>query len=458
MFRLTFLASDWSRLEQHLNESSPEEDGAFFLIHRGKGSEDTRLLATKLLFPPDNGWESKGNHRLRPTGQWLSGVIGSAIEDSSGIGFVHSHPHAFHPASLSPIDRETSLEWARTILPTTGGPFISIVVANGKVAGWVFESDASEPCDIDRITVVGEGSIRSVGQSEQPLSADTLDDRQIRALGELNNANLRELTVGLVGAGGTGSPVGEQLARMGVAKINIFDPDKLDTPSNLRRVVGSRPDDVKHRRHKAVVLQDHLNSLKLGSVARAFPQDAREETAARVLLDSDVVISTTDTQSSRAFLNQLAYQYWLPVIDVGVRVGMTLDRRISGMPVETRLLLAEDGCLWCRDTLNSDLIREENLPIGERAALAREGYVQGVQESQPSLTPLNFLASSIATLSMLRAFGGRSSPSTSFIVDVWESYVHPLPNGRRTSCICNSWRGKGDDVYLPFKPPEKGAT
>lgn len=40
-------------------------------------------------------------------------------------------------------------------------------------------------------------------------------DRQIRAIGEQNQIKIQGLTVTVVGAGGTGSPVAVQLARMG---------------------------------------------------------------------------------------------------------------------------------------------------------------------------------------------------------------------------------------------------
>jgi molybdopterin/thiamine biosynthesis adenylyltransferase len=65
-----------------------------------------------------------------------------------------------------------------------------------------------------------------------------LDARQRDALGGVHD-QLRHLSVGVVGCAGLGSPVAEQLVRMGVAEIVIVDPDVLDTESNVRRVFGS---------------------------------------------------------------------------------------------------------------------------------------------------------------------------------------------------------------------------
>jgi molybdopterin/thiamine biosynthesis adenylyltransferase len=56
-----------------------------------------------------------------------------------------------------------------------------------------------------------------------------INDRQRDALG-LAHDRLRALHVGVVGAGGLGSEIAEQLARMGVAERTLIDDDVLDTP------------------------------------------------------------------------------------------------------------------------------------------------------------------------------------------------------------------------------------
>jgi molybdopterin-synthase adenylyltransferase len=173
----------------------------------------------------------------------------------------------------------------------------------------------------------------------------------------------------------------------------------------------------------------------------------------RRLLDCDVVISTTDTQSSRALLNQIAYQYWLPTIDVGVRVGTKQDGAVSGMPAEVRVLLPDNACLWCRrGVLDSQVIYEENLPPDARQRLAAEGYVQGLAQHQPSLTPLNYFAGAAAVLIMLKLQSGQPVIAASVVFDAWEQFVQPLRAEPDPACICQQWRGRGDDVPVAFLP------
>ena len=448
--RVVFLRSVWDQLAQHLVEAAPSEDGAFLLLNNGRGARSDRLVVPELLLPPEDAWESRGNHNLRPSGQWVSAAIGSAIKSDSGLAFVHSHPASDHPSELSWIDKATSKEWARTFVPTLGMPFASLVWTPDDISGWLFTEAASEPNDIDVFEALGRRQ-RIVLQRPSSLAkgdAD-LDDRQARALGNLGNSRLRNLSVAIVGAGGTGSPLAEILARMGVARLTVIDPDVVDTPSNLRRIIGSRRADLDSRTSKAALVARHVRDLELVDSVDGIHADVRRNEVARHLLDADLVISTTDTHSSRALLNQIAMQFYVPVIDVGVKVGTARDGSVSGMPVDIRLLLPDQPCLWCRGVLDAERIRAENLPAEERKRLEAEGYVQGVTEPQPSLAALNNVAASLAATIALQLATDNEVPASSFIVDPWELYLQPMEVEIDPGCVCQRWRGRGDTAAIP---------
>jgi molybdopterin-synthase adenylyltransferase len=454
MYHIQWLSPDWQTLREHFTAARRSETGAFLLVRWGRSASGGRLLVERVLLPPEDGLERAGHEFLRPSGRWLSAVIGAAIEARAGLAFAHSHPGSSHPTTLSSIDWATSVEWSRSITPTIDGPFASLVWSPQGMTGLVFRADnPAKPIRLDRFESLGEGSIESLrAGNEQTKSDPGLDDRQVRALSVLGNKRVRSLVVAVVGAGGTGSPLAEQLVRTGVAEVVLIDPDVIDHESNLRRVVGSHPSDVAARRAKVEVVGRHLRSLGLETIIREMPDDAREEDVVRELLDCDIAINTTDTQSSRALLNQVAYQYWLPTIDVGVRVGTKKNGVISGMPVELRLLLPDNGCLWCRGgVLDSQTIYEENLPAKERRQLAAEGYVQGLDVPHPSLTSLNYLASAVAVITLVRLYSGQPVPAASVVFDAWEQFVHPLRADVDPTCICRHWRGQADDVPIAFR-------
>lgn len=454
MRRALWTSTEWRKLKRHFELARDIEAGAFLLIRAGRSATGARLIVERVLLPPEGALERQGHDVLRPSGQWLSSVIGSAIEARCGLGFIHSHPNIHHPPVLSAVDWDTSIEWSKSITPMLGAPFASLVWSPKGVTGVMFTTDAPDtPLDLDRAESLGDGTVEVLHPVNRQFKNEAeLDDRQIRALTSLGNKQVRDFVVGVIGAGGTGSPLAEQLVRMGVAEVVVIDPDVLDDRSNLRRVVGSRPSDLGAK--KAEVVGRHLKSLLLSTSVTVVPFDVRSENAMRRLLDCDIVVSTTDTQSSRAFLNQIAYQYYLPVVDVGVRIGTAVSGIVSGMPVEVRTLLPDNGCLWCRKgVLDSQIIYEENLPTEEREKLAVEGYVQGFGMHQPSLTPLNYLASTLALLTLIRLYSGHPLPSASTVFDGWEQYVHPLRADVDSECVCKSWRGKGDDLPIVF--PQK---
>src|ERR1700730_12990237 len=108
MYRLVIPMNLWQQLHAHFLAGKSQEDGAFLLIRSGRTASGKRLLAHALLLPPEWRAQHRGADNLRPSSQWLSAVIGSAIATHSGFAFIHSHPGDRHPPDLSQIDRETS--------------------------------------------------------------------------------------------------------------------------------------------------------------------------------------------------------------------------------------------------------------------------------------------------------------------------------------------------------------
>jgi tRNA A37 threonylcarbamoyladenosine dehydratase len=63
-------------------------------------------------------------------------------------------------------------------------------------------------------------------------------DRQVRAFGKDIQRLLGRLHIGIIGVGGTGSSIAEQLIRLGVGSLTISDDDFFEH-SNVNRVYGS---------------------------------------------------------------------------------------------------------------------------------------------------------------------------------------------------------------------------
>jgi hypothetical protein len=450
MIRLALHEPPTRILEQHLDDSAPLEDGAFYLLREGRSRRGRRLLASELILPPPDAWEDQGKGILRPSARWLSAVIGQAIEANAGLLFVHSHPNAYHPAGLSQVDTDAMYALGTTIAPMLDGPFAAAVVHETGWAGVVWNAGELDPIP----SIVSVGSGLSILTPTETDPDDLLDGRQRDALGIVHD-RVRSLTIGVVGCGGLGSPIAEQLYRMGVTKLVLVDDDELDTPSNVRRVFGSTAADLQAAvaPAKVDVVGRHLDTIALGMIVTRIKGDVRTEDVFRALLDTDVVIIGTDTHGSRATVNDLASTYLLPVIDVGVRAGAKKDGTLSGLTAEMRLLTPERACLWCRNAISADVIRAENLPREQRERLQREGYlVGGVGTPAPSVIALTVLGSGMATSALLALLSddGDIVPSGYVLDGMFGDAFETQPRDPKPDCRCQQQIGRGDDAAPPF--------
>src|SRR5207247_559805 len=69
------------------------------------------------------------------------------------------------------------------------------------------------------------------------------------------------LRVAVVGVGGTGSAVAEQLGRLGVHEMTIVDDDRFEE-SNLSRMWGSEYQDLRQHSSKVTIVARHLKQIR----------------------------------------------------------------------------------------------------------------------------------------------------------------------------------------------------
>lgn len=451
MYRLILPEDIRSHIEDRFQGSADVEDGVFVLARRGVSALGARLVGFGVLDPPTRAWEIQGPDTLAPSAQWLSSSISRACADDACLVLVHSHPNPLHPAALSPLDLATMRGLAPVIEHITGEPFGLVAVKQGLWAGAL--SAGGLPVGLDRIDAIGPGlhPLSAPSASDEAL----LDDRQILALGT-TNALLRSLTVAVVGCGGTGAAVAEMLYRMGVARLLLVDHDRVDTESNVRRMLGSTLEDASRLPHptKVAVVARRLGGIGLPNTEVVpIVGDIRAEPVFRAVLDSDLVVCTTDTHASRATLNDMSYAYALPLIDVGARVSTRLDT-LEGLVTERRIVTPDRPCLWCTAAISRSRIAAENLDPDRRASLKAEGYVAGGGVGHDaSIIGLNALAASLAVCAvpgLLSDFAQRLPSRT--VCDGLLGDALSLRAETNGSCSCQRMRYMADAAPIPLFP------
>jgi molybdopterin/thiamine biosynthesis adenylyltransferase len=221
-----------------------------------------------------------------------------------------------------------------------------------------------------------------------------LFDRQIRLFGELAQDRLRSLRVAIVGLGGTGSIVCQELVHLGVRDFLLIDADVVEA-SNLNRIANASIADVDQA--KVSVAAKYIQSYDSTALVNPVRGDVMQKDVANELIAADFIFLCTDSHGSRAVVQQVSYQYLIPCIDMGVVIAVN-GGRVNHIYGRVQLLAPGLACLTCSGLLNSDEVRRDMMTKLERKS---DPYIQGAREPAPAVMSLNGTVSSLAVTMML---------------------------------------------------------
>jgi len=185
--------------------------------------------------------------------------------------------------------------------------------------------------------------------------------------GAAGQALLRRATVGVVGVGGGGSIVVEQLAHLGVGRIVAVDFDTVE-PHNLSRIVGARGADAGRSRKKVEVMRRLVRSVDPGIAVEAIAGDIADASVAARLARCDFLFLCTDTIASRLVANAIVHSHHVPMVQVGAKVDMRGDGTMETVYVAVRPVFPKRGCLACASLLDPVALQREAATDEERRA------------------------------------------------------------------------------------------
>lgn len=280
----------------------------------------------------------------------------------------------------------------------------------------------------------------------------------MRAFGAAGQELIRRSRVCVVGVGGTGSPTAEQLVRLGVEDLVIIDPDDFDS-TNVTRVYGSFRSSRrrlwrKASRKKVQVVADHLRRINPAASVTTIAESVVVTDAAAHLLDRDVIFSCTDDHWGRSLINQVVHQYFIPSINVGLRIAAK-DGRIQSASGVVDVLRPDLPCLWCSEFLRAERIAAESMPRSDRRRLEQEGYVEELETPAPAIVSVTTALSGMAVslyLQLTTDFMGRGGDVIRLNYDVLDGRVRRGQTSRQAVCLCHRVRGFGDLTDLPTLP------
>ena len=438
MWTVVFPGNFYKELNQFLFSTTPNENGCFLLAKSYKTKQNSILLITDVIKPKKDSWNRSGEHSLEPSSSFINQCVVSADNSNSSLIFVHTHPNAMHPSTFSWIDEKSNnkifTNLSQILVNVSLG---SLVFSRKGICGVVFEKNSLQ--NVNKIKIVGTtlNEFSGIGFSKKQSSIETKFDRQVKALGKKQQKQLQDITVTVVGVGGTGSPVAVQLAKMGIHKLQLVDIDKIDH-TNLPRIYGSKDSDV--GKPKTKVLKEHIKTFSKCSV-ESICKDVTGGKIVENLIESDIIFACTDNLTSRSVLNDISIKYCIPLIDVGCRIHLNGDDSISQAIAKVQVVTPDSACLWCTGTLDSKIILQESFSDQEKKKLANEGYYDNV-EKQPSVISLTTMAASLAVnkfLSVLGVMGTNYNSRTQ--IELKNGFMVDDNPEIKINCTCQKNRG-----------------
>jgi hypothetical protein len=418
---LTLNEAQHAALKAHLFPGDGLEAVAFLLCGQRAGDRRTRLVAREVFTVPYSACEVRTDRRVT----WPTDVILPLLERAESFGGtlvkVHSHPGGY-PA-FSEVDDESD----QRLLPSMRDWFdddrphgSAVMLPDGRMFGRTVGADRAM-LPLAQINVAGDDLLfwrdgDSGGRAVPGFAAS-----HAQAFGEGTFDLLRRLSVAVIGCSGTGSPVIEQLARLGVGELVIVDDDTVEE-RNLNRILNATMADAEKARTKVAVIAGSVERMGTGTRVFALERSLWSPEAIEAVAQCDIVFGCMDTIDGRFLLNTLATYYQLPYFDLGVRIHAVREGPRQGEIVEAcgsvHYLTPGGSSLVSRGLFSLDDVRAAGLARTDPEAHAQQiadGYISGIAVRRPAVISLNMLIASLAVnelLSRLHPF--RDDPNEAF--------------------------------------------
>ena len=362
---------------------------------------DVRLLARELHWVPDEAYSLRDATAMSIASHGYVPALAAAEADRSVPIWLHTHPGSESSPRPSKQDELVDEELADLFRLRAGSPFYgSIVVAQtgGRLCFTGHIESDNRRTEIDRLWVTGRWFALFQNWLHEITPPSDQFDRNIRAFGGEIQKVLGDLYVAVVGCGGTGSAVIEQLVRLGVRHLRLFDPKTL-TAGNLTRVYGSFPQDVGEP--KVNVSAAHVGRIAPDAEVMTTQAKITQEATAKLLLDADVVFGCTDDNAGRLVLSRIASYLLTPVIDCGVLLSSGDGGQLVGIDGRVTVLAPGAACLVCRNRIDLPRAAAEMLARDEYRRLADEGYAPALSNPEPAVVAFTTQVAATAVSELL---------------------------------------------------------
>jgi hypothetical protein len=415
------------------------ETGCILLIARNDDRANPSLLVADVIEPMPGDFDRQHDTALSFSSVYLRRAL-LAVRKRELAGFltVHTHPLSDGYVDFSSYDDANDPELMANLFELQPeGTFGSVVFGRNSVKARLFASDLAVH-GLNELLVIGSRysalPLNGIHDIRVPGSA-AIFDRGLALSGAGALHQMSRMRVGIVGISGTGSLMLELLVRAGAGTVVAFEFDSIDE-TNLNRILYSRRSDAEQSVEKTARATEAISESGMPTIFEIVKGgDVRDAAVAQQLAGCDIVFGCIDREWPRLILSELAYQYLIPVIDMGTEVGLSSNgQELQSLDARVSYMIPGNPCLRCAGLVTSEGLRLESLSEEELDLTLALGYSRDFRLKAPAVMDLNMRAASLAMLlfrHLLQPFMATPLPTsireslTNFVVKRRSESSHP---------------------------------
>lgn len=397
-YTLRMTGAQHAELRSHLFPGDGNEAVALLICGRRIGEERHILTVRKIVEVPYVLCNRRPDRITWPT-DFVDPLLQEGYGKGGAMVKVHSHGSEYHRFSSIDDISDQVLFGSVTSFLDDGLPHASLIMLpDGEMFGRILGEDGKVLETLTSIMVVGDNLWIWTGSGSASSHQDGFTLRHAQAFGRSTTEILRRLSVAIVGCSGTGSIVTEQLARLGVGRLILVDPDFVEE-KNLNRILNTGKEDAYIKRPKVHALASAIARMGLGQEVVPIHSNLIQKDAVMRVAECDIVFGCMDGVEGRHVLNRLATFYTLPYFDVGVRLDADGSGGIERIAGAVHYLQPGLSSLLSRGVYNMARVEAEEMrrtiPEMYRRQV-EEGYLRGVEEDRPAVVSVNMFFASLA--------------------------------------------------------------
>ena len=391
-----------SLLLRHIRKGQEQEALCFALWRPSTGATRNSALVFEILPPREGECHLHGNVSFESS--YLARVLKFACSRKTGLAFMHNH---LSKGWQHMSGKDVIAERDRISPPTraTGLPLVGLTLGvdgSWSARFWTWDGRRFNRTWCDKVRVVGKRlRVTFNDEAMPPPRRRPILRRTIDTWGEACQRDIARLRIGVVGVGSVGLMVAEMLARIGIEKLVLIDPDRVEL-HNLDRLLYATQENVGE--YKVELASKHLRN---GATAKNFElwphkNPIQHKSSWDAALDCDVLFSAVDRPLPKDVLNRIAYAHCIPVISGGVFIDTKPDGTLGQATWSVSTVGPGRRCLRCDGQYTtSDVIMERDGSLDDPAYVRSTRGSSDVPTNQ-NVFPFSANAASFMVIEMVR--------------------------------------------------------